>query len=32
LNISPANPRRQQVHHDDLCALSFADASFDAVI
>lgn len=28
----PQDPRRQQVHHDDLCALSFADASFDAVI
>ncbi|MCP9785456.1 class I SAM-dependent methyltransferase [Cyanobium sp. N5-Cardenillas] len=28
----PQDPRRQQVHHEDLCALSFPDASFDAVI
>jgi hypothetical protein len=26
------DPRRQQVHHEDLCALSFPDASFDAVV
>jgi hypothetical protein len=28
----PQDPRRQQVHHEDLCALSFDDASFDVVI
>ena len=28
----PQDPRREAVHHEDLCALSFPDASFDAVI
>jgi len=28
----PSDPRRQQIRHEDLCALSFADASFDLVI
>ncbi len=29
---NPLDPRRQQVHHEDLCQLSFDDGSFDAVI
>lgn len=28
----PADPRRRQIRHEDLCALSFADASFDLLI
>jgi SAM-dependent methyltransferase len=28
----PQDPRRQQVHHEDLCQLSFVDRSFDVVI
>lgn len=28
----PADPRRGQVRHEDLCALSFADASLDLVV
>jgi SAM-dependent methyltransferase len=28
----PEDPLRNKFHHEDLCALSFADASFDAVI
>lgn len=28
----PQDPRRQQVHHEDLCDLRFEDGRFDAVI
>lgn len=28
----PADPRRRQIRHEDLCALSFPDACFDLVI
>ena len=28
----PQDPRRQQLHHEDLCALSFEAGRFDAVI
>ncbi|MCT0218456.1 class I SAM-dependent methyltransferase [Synechococcus sp. CS-1329] len=28
----PADPRREQIHHEDICALSLPDASVDLVV
>jgi SAM-dependent methyltransferase len=28
----PADPRRRQIRHEDLCSLSFPDASFDLLV